>query len=230
MIRLVLSTKIFGAAFLGAALCATAATSAHAADWIIQNSCTQGQKAAIQNARRTAFSWVSKTIGSFDYVKNRKPPAYTTFTTWMGQFADPVPSLVKGAYSGINGYLDNGKVQADCQTAAPPVPPPNTCYSNPTWIAYTQVGVGATPLVVVLCNNFFTDSDNGKVNTLIHELAHRANKLIIDQVMPPGAPNAGQGAYGAANVQWLAANRPEMASKNAENYNFLAENMYNTRY
>jgi hypothetical protein len=81
-------------------------------------------------------------------------------------------------------------------------------------------------LTVHLCPPFFTAPANDQANTIVHELAHRASKLIDDQTMPAGAPDAGDGAYGPVDVQWLAANRPGMAVKNADNYSYLAEMMY----
>lgn len=193
------------------------ASPAKAADWGIQN-CSNAQKAAVVNARQDAFRWMDKLVQAMPYVKNQKNPPAATFNLYMGA-TNANSALMSGAFNSIKGYLDNPKIVADC-TVTP------ACAANPAWIAYVETGVGPTPMVVHLCAPFFGLARNVQTNTLIHELAHRANNLIIDQVMPPGAPGAGGGAYSPAAVQWLAANTSDLSIKNAESYSLLAENMF----
>lgn len=61
---------------------------------------------------------------------------------------------------------------------------------------------------------------NGRVNILVHELAHEVDKNIIDVLML-GSNNII--AYGRDNVEKLANNHSNLAIQNASNYGFFAE-------
>lgn len=226
-----ISRLLLSGAFLVALL--IGASPARADSWGVQASCAAPQKSAVEAAQRSAAAWLDKVVASYPSVNNQKDPAYTTYTTWMGPLQKgEIAGWVKAVYSQVQGYMNNGKVQVLCETGA--VAPASPC-ATPNVIAYTMVPTTAPitiPLEIHLCGPFFAGGDaNRPIRTLIHELAHRTQQgSVIDFApMPALSPYPGSTAYGDENVRWLAANNPDAAMKNAENYSLLAQAMSTVR-
>lgn len=144
------------------------------------------------------------------------------FTTWFGPYTAANVSIAKTIIHTMLRQLEGtSKLTFDGAGA----------HCAPGIVAYVMAPGGAPAAAVVvpamtvyLCGSFFTASLLGKdsqVGTIIHEISHLVGRTV-DVPRPGGGayPDGFTETYGEKNCKWLAANHPNLALNNADNFLF----------
>jgi peptidyl-Lys metalloendopeptidase len=122
------------------------------------------------------------------------------YSTWFGAYKANRYNTVKGNFNAIADAFQNETITINCTDAGLP------------YYAYVYAG---SPYEIYVCYYFFHAPNVGRdsaAGTLVHEMSHfNVVAGTVDYV------------YGEANAMWLAQTDPRKATKNADNYEYFAE-------
>jgi peptidyl-Lys metalloendopeptidase len=122
------------------------------------------------------------------------------YELWFGVYKSKNYNKVKGNFDSIADAFATQTVTINCTDA------------DLGYYAYVYPG---DPYQIYVCYYFFHAPNMGRdsaAGTLVHEMSHFNNVAGTDDYV-----------YGAANAQQLAATNPRLAIKNADNYEYFAE-------
>ena len=129
------------------------------------------------------------------------------YVAWFGKADINRQKIVTDGFNKIHDAFENKNISFDCATCKQDT----SMYDNTYAYVYPN-----TQYQVYLCGAFWNSSTTGtdtQAGTLIHEVSHFTVVVGTDDY-----------AYGQEPAQTLAKNSPEKAVKNAENYDYFAEN------
>jgi len=157
-------------------------------------SCSSQQQSKALSAVANA---TTMSVAAFNDLKDGSSPLYEP---WFGIYKRNRYSAVKGNFDAIANAFETQTVTINCTDAGLP------------YYAYVYPGA---PYEIYVCYYFFHAPATGRdsaAGTLVHEMSHfNVTAGTVDYV------------YGEANALWLAATDPRKATKNADNYEYFAE-------
>lgn len=163
--------------------------------------CSTTQKQAINTTFSKATQIASLAVEALQLAPPGKRSQAVRFTEWFGNYAESRYSSVSKSFGKIYNVLKSNSITAYC---------PTNC-SN--YYAYVYP---ASPDKIFFCGAFWKAPESGtrcKAGVVIHEVSHFKAVAATDDI-----------AYGKDGAKNLAHNNPEMATHNADNYAFFAEN------
>lgn len=168
------------------------------------NSCSQDETKVLNSAHDYAIK-ISKE--SMDALKNA--PKQTTserYVTWFGKADASRQKTVTEGFTKIYDAFENKNITFDCGTCKK-----DSIYDSTYAYVYPN-----SQYQVYLCGAFWSSKSTGtdsQGGTLVHEVSHFTVVAGTDDH-----------AYGQTDAKKLATDSPEKAIKNAENYDYFAEN------
>lgn len=163
--------------------------------------CSATQKETINCTITKATQIASLAVEALQLAPVGKRKQTVRYTEWFGNYAESRYSRVSKAYGKIYHVLKNKTITAYC---------PTDC-SNYYAYVYPRF-----PDKIFFCGAFWKAPESGtrcKAGVVIHEVSHFNAVAGTDDI-----------AYGKDGAKNLARNNPEMATRNADNYAFFAEN------
>jgi peptidyl-Lys metalloendopeptidase len=157
-------------------------------------SCTSQQQGKALTAVANA---TTMSADAYDDLSDGSSPLYST---WFGAYKANRYNTVTGNFEAIADAFATQTITINCTDADLP------------YYAYVYAG---SPYEIYVCYYFFHAPNVGRdsaAGTLVHEMSHfNVVAGTVDYV------------YGEANAMWLADTDPRKATKNADNYEYFAE-------
>jgi len=163
--------------------------------------CSASQQADLQSALLSAETIArnaSIALGSLDIGQRSSSPRYSR---WFGAYSETRFNIVNSGFVNIRSVLENNQIDFICG-----------CLRDGTFAFVNR----ARPFEINLCPAFWPASETGtdsRAGTIVHELSH-FNEIV----------GTGDFEYGQADTVILAADDPDQAVFNADNYEYFAEN------
>ena len=168
------------------------------------NSCSQDETKILNAAHDYAIQ-ISKE--SMDALKNApKKTSSERYVTWFGKADENRQKTVTDGFTKIYDAFENKNITFDC----------GTCKTDSIYDSTYAYVYPNSQYQVYLCGAFWSSSTTGtdsQGGTLVHEVSHFSIVAGTDDH-----------AYGQTDAKKLATDSPEKAVKNAENYDYFAEN------
>lgn len=167
---------------------------------VIENfdKCSIYQKEQINEALKKAKQISKEAFNALDSLQ--LPTTAKRYKIWFGKEDESRQKIIKENFYKISDAINNKDIKFSCN-----------CSSNSFAYVYAN-----EPYNVYLCKRFFTAFSSGKdtkSGTLVHEISHFNIVADTDDIK-----------YGQTEAKRLARNRPHKAMKNADNYEYFAEN------
>jgi len=162
--------------------------------------CTSRQESRLEEILSEASVITTVTSKLLHTIKPENRPYAERYTKWFGDYDTDRYDTVATNFQTFQAALDNKEITFNCN-----------CNDNAIAYVFPEV-----PYNIHLCTSFWdlylngTDSQSG---TIIHELSHFKVTAHTDDHV-----------YGKLSAKQLAADKPDTAIDNADNYEYFAEN------